>query len=156
MSNATTSTLTEFLLARIAEDEAVARDAAVLAETPWLATYGRQVETARDGYLVTPEDEHSYSNDPTDAVSQHIARHDPARVLTECESKRRIVEAHPLTTDVVPVWTGSTPGYACDNCARLSKADPKSIVEDIGACDTLAALAAVYADHPDYDESWRH
>jgi hypothetical protein len=35
--------------------------------------------------------------DTDDAV--HIARHDPARVLAECEAKRRIVE-----------WYGEEPG----------------------------------------------
>ena len=85
-------TLTDFLLARIAEDEAAARAAEGPAQTPWRATYGRQVETARDGYLVTPEDEHSYTTDPPDDVALHIARHDPARVLAECEAKRRIVQ----------------------------------------------------------------
>lgn len=118
-------TITEFLLARIAEDEAVARDATALAEVPWRATYGRQVETAHDGYLVTPEDEHSRSDDPTDAVSEHIARHDPARVLAECEAKREIV--------------------------RVYLSNPMSWQSEVA----VRALAAVHADHPDYDESWR-
>lgn len=40
-----TMTLTEFLTARIAEDEATAREAAAEAEAPWRPPHGRQVET---------------------------------------------------------------------------------------------------------------
>ena len=107
-------TITEFLLARIAEDEAAL-------------------------------------NGPCRAT---LSSDDPARVLRECEAKRRIVEAHPLTRNVVPVWSGETPGVACANCAALGRGDG-DIVEDIGPCDTLCALASVYADHPDYREEWK-
>ena len=58
----------EFVLARVAEDEAVARAA---------ISHG-------EGCL-----DWSDEGDPTDV---HIARHDPARVLAECAAKRRIVE----------------------------------------------------------------
>ena len=53
----------------------------------------------------------------------------PARVLAECEAKRRIVEREPL-------WN-----------------DPPEVRELYD--DTLRDLAAIYADHPDYDEEWR-
>ena len=103
-----TLTLTGFLLARIAEDEAL----------------------KHGGY--------------------------PGRVLAECEAKRRIVEAHPLVTDqrrLVPAWPGSAPGVACANCGG-NPVDSSAPIEDIGPCDTLLALAAVYADHPDYRQEW--
>lgn len=61
-------TLTEFITARLDEDEAVARGAA------------RDGEGAIDW---------AGESGPTDV---HIARHDPARVLAEVEAKRRIVE----------------------------------------------------------------
>lgn len=149
--------LSEFMLARIAEDEALARSAEERALTPWRATYGRQVEARHDGYLVTPEDEHSYSTDPPDEVALHIARWDPARVLAECEAKRRIVEAHPLVTDpqrLVKVWTRASPGNACETCGG-NPVDSSAPIEDIGPCDTLLALAAIYADHPDCREEWK-
>jgi hypothetical protein len=78
----------------------------------------------------------------------------PARFLAECEAKRRIIEAHPLTHDVVAVHSGETPGVACANCAALGRSE-KDIVEDLGPCDTLLALASIYSDHPDFDEAWR-
>jgi hypothetical protein len=63
-------TLTEFLLARIAEDEAAAR---AVGWTPrWVMA-------------------HDLPDAPPGIVA-HIARHDPARVLAECAAKRRIVE----------------------------------------------------------------
>ena len=49
----------------------------------------------------------------------------PTRWLAECAAKRRIVEWH-------------QPDDVCDD-----------------ACHTLRLLALPYADHPDYDESWR-
>jgi hypothetical protein len=55
----------------------------------------------------------------------HIARHDPARVLAEVAAKRALVEM--------------------DEDDRYSDAYVVAI----------RALAAVYADHPDYDEAWR-
>lgn len=151
------TTLSAFMLARITEDEAAARAAAELAETPWRATYGRQVETAREGYLVTPEDEHSYTTAPSDAVGEHIARHDPARVLAECAAKRRIVEDHFLMDGGAPeTYPYMAEGYGeprivypgCAVCHR--DASPSR-----HGCDTVRVLAVPYADHPDYLEEWR-
>ena len=90
-------TLTDFLLARIAEDEATAR-----------YELGDLMADRPDVYSA-------------------LGGADPARVLAECEAKRRIVDAACLD-----VWEGHP----------LSDS-------------ALMALAAVYADHPDFDESWR-
>ena len=95
---AATLTLADFLLARIAEDEAVAREAT---PGPWYAddTYstvtGHPFKSAREAYdrhavdvdcWVVPE---SMASGVGDHNLSHIARHDPARVLAECEAKRR-------------------------------------------------------------------
>src|SRR5207344_1473790 len=61
------TTLTEFLLARIKEDKAAAT-----------AAIGHQVTIGTDWADVS--------------VQHHIARWSSARVLAECETKRRIVE----------------------------------------------------------------
>lgn len=68
--------LADFLLARIAEDAEAARAALD--------------STAAHGVADTGFDEASEGARP--AVVRHIARHDPARVLAECNAKRRIVE----------------------------------------------------------------
>ena len=123
------TTLTEFLLARIAEEEAVAERAGSF--TPWTEPF------QHDNY-------------------GHLTIQ-PARVLQECEAKRKIVEAHPLVTErsrLAAVWTGPTPGVACETCGG-NPVDSRALLEDIGPCDTLLALATVYSDHPDFRDEWR-
>lgn len=117
-------TLTDFLLARIAEDEAAARqEDADYADTSLLPTYD----------------------------SEHQARWTTGRVLAECEAKRRIIAEHELTTDTYPVDTSPSRGVSCTLCYGTG---PGESAEDLGPCDTLRALAQVYADHPDFDPSW--
>ena len=90
-------TLTEFLLARIAED----RSRSVHATgCPYGLSGGVDDCECREGQ----------------------------RNRAECEAKRLIIELHgsQLTTDGRPYWSPE-----------------------------LRALAAVYADHPDYREEWR-
>lgn len=70
-------TLTEFLLARIAEDEAKA-----LRITP-----GR---IAANGHWRANSIEFGSAHDRE--TTAHIIRWDPARVLAECEAKRQIVQ----------------------------------------------------------------
>src|SRR5689334_15491507 len=74
VSETATTTLTDFLLARIAEDEEHARSATVPR-----ALWPRVVEGVA---------EHD------DAAGWHVLHWDPARVLTECEAKRQIVALH--------------------------------------------------------------
>jgi len=107
----TAPTLTEFLLARIARDEDEARHA-----------------RPHSGGSV-------YANDVHGRLLVQ-----PARVLAECEAKRRIVESHRWDEE----WENGV-RFASD-CEDCWQSPP---------CRTLRALAAVYADHPDYDEAWR-
>jgi hypothetical protein len=79
------SELTDFLLARITEDGAVAR---ATSGQPWSATVPRMVH-ADGGFRIKSRYVASTDHDEDRA---HIARWDPARVLAECEAKRRIVE----------------------------------------------------------------
>ncbi len=123
-----TVTLTDFLLARIAEDEAVARaraDSSDIADGT--VTTSSQLTIDVDIY-----------GDPTDWIC--ITRH---RVLAECEAKRRIAERHPgaTATDECPGCGAWLDGTWCTPPGTL--------------CPELADLAAVYAEHPDYDEAWR-
>jgi hypothetical protein len=101
--------LTEFLLARIAEDESLAR--AQLAA-------GRQHGTSWD-------------------------YNDPRRCLAECEAKRQIVEhadtVSSMDRQIESEWgTRSSVPWDEDEGIRL-----------------LRLLALPYADHPDYDQTWR-
>lgn len=108
--------LTDFLLARISEDEAAA-----LAALPWDHD---KVESWIDAEL------------PTRQQEAHLLRYSPARVLAECEAKRRLVDF--LTRQSGLIYESE------DDLANYL--DP-----DTG----LELLSLPYADHPDYREVWR-
>ena len=121
------TTLTEFLLARIAEDEAVAR-AAVDEDGRWHVDQSHplyEAEVRGDIYIY---DEGGH----TAEQAARIARHDPARVLAECAAKRAIIE------------------QAASYSPELEHGDNGEWAFDV----TLRSLAAVYADHPDYQPEW--
>jgi hypothetical protein len=154
-------TLTDFLLARIAEDEAVARAAS---PGEWATQVMQHVNHDPEGEWLTVEvvredddDEELADFGGMEVISygtrvepgghsqenaEHIARHDPARVLAECEAKRRIV------TTLAPFlrhrdW-GDELGYGA------SQSD-----DDKRARWVFRVLAQPYAGHPDYREKWR-
>ena len=110
------SDLTDFLLARIAEDEA----------DPW-----RGAELIGADRIVGKAEADALASDEREWV---------ARVLRECEAKRRIVER--ATFDWQP--------------------DPLADSQEWGAfgeaehiCEILATVYADHPDHPDYREEWR-
>jgi len=125
-------TMTEFLLARIQEDENAARAADLKVGDPrWfvsrVSTTVPQKYTVRSTWCLRPiakiQDIESVDPfpDPSGvldggAAAAHIARWDPARVLAECEARREVV---------------------------MSADD-----------GVLRALAAIHSDHPDYDPAW--
>lgn len=88
-------TLTEFLLARIAEDERAAASSG-LTDQIW--------EAVRDGegvYVVGLSA--TIAENVNLGYEDHIARHDPARVQAECKAKRLIIErAESVSAD--PGW----------------------------------------------------
>lgn len=110
-------TITEFLLARIAEDEAA---------VPY-----RPAPTVGDDVLAQiDEAQHGYR-----ALKPGVLTVTTARVLAECEAKRRIVEGHAETWD-------------------LGRED---YLEGVWRSEdhTIRVLASVYADHPDFQDEWR-
>ena len=141
------SNIRKFLLARIAEDEAAARAAN---PSPWAYTtvesvgggalYDRtrvigsldyEQPGEHDGRIVRHLPEHE-----ADANGAHIARHDPARVLAECEAKRQAITIFQ-----------NHPGADPDDDRRWN--------EYAGMNSMLLALALPYADHPDFDPVWK-
>ena len=104
-------TLVEFLLARIAEDE----KAAAAAEP--------------DTKVFEPVSPPEFSTD------YHIEKWCPSRVLTECEAKRRIVEAYEYANEHI---NDLVPGVAA-----------------VGLLVAIKYLASVHADHQDYRQEWR-
>ena len=126
-----TTTLTKFILARFAEDEAVAEDAQSTGDGWWHDGDG---EVWSHAQLV--------SHPTMIGHAVHIARHDPARVLAECEAKRRIVE-HATSWDATLRETPEGWTEATATAYRMAMHW------------TLAALALPYADHPAFQEEWR-
>lgn len=82
-------------------------------------------------------------------VTPHVLRHDPARALREVEAKRVILGIHDR---VANGWGGARWAEACAGCGGEYD-DP--ITPRLVDCPHLRAMAAVYADHPDYREEWR-
>lgn len=153
-------TITEFLLARIAEDEELARDAAGWDREGRERSPGRWARTGIASIEGSDRQSIIYSDagQVDGTVADYVAHMDPARVLAECEAKRRIVERHaedmsnPLyrsqwevfgDREVLVETDDPIPG-PCATCHR-----------DTFPCPTLRDLASVYADHPDFREKWR-
>lgn len=121
-------TITEFLLARIAEDEAVAGEV-----REWDAAH--YPDLAREFHSQLEAYSYGYDNDPM--ISAH-----PSRIFAECAAKRSLVEMHRNMPS--PFEDG-----LCAMCAETganAQAYP---------CDTIKALAVVYSDHPDYQDEWK-
>lgn len=153
-------TLTEFLLARIADDEAYALDA-IGEYARHSASWGTPSTGVVD--LGDPDVDGliPFGDGP---VAEHVAHWDPARVLAECEAKRAIIALH----DEWPVLIESEPEYEpglhdTSMTYRMTKAvdlaTRREYVRRFGAepmtTPMLRAMASVYADHPDYAEEWR-
>jgi hypothetical protein len=108
--------LADFLLARIAETETVAR-AAVPAEGDWVTV----------------------ADDSGDEVVLGMSG---ARVIAECEAKRRIVALHLASRDGLEKET--------DELRRLMAETISNSYAEV-----VKELARPYSHHPDYREEWR-
>jgi hypothetical protein len=84
---------------------------------------------------------------------------DPAHVLAEVAAKRAIVAEHAITYRHIG-WLeeGEEEGTELPVCGRCvskhSHYASRAVVPE-GPCRTVKFLALPYADHPDYDVSWR-
>ena len=122
-------TLTDFLLARIAEDEALA--------------LGARPEDSDDLDEWSKAGEFWNRSDGNRAMALAY-RYSPARVLAECEAKRRIIEDQEdeyRTAAALDYEFGDGDGTLYDDANALRR--------------VLLALALPYADHPDFNSAWR-
>lgn len=126
------SDLVEFLEARITEDEAVAHAAT---DGPW--TWDEE-QAEDESFLYAPGNVavivgygmHTQGFlECSDEDRTHIALHDPARVLAECQAKRAMLANIPKPTDVFDPL-GGTSVYV------------------------LRCMAAVYSTHAEYRKEW--
>lgn len=155
MTTQQTQTIADFVLERVAEDEAVAK--AVIDE---------------GGYTTSPDGRWRFEEIPYEGEwprnpeadvamwadsewTAHVNRHDPARVLAQCAAHRAIVAGGPsecggyADQDDFGWKHYPDPDYAghCDGCSAAE------------ACDSdwrrnLRALAAIWSDAPGYRSEW--
>ncbi|NKR90565.1 hypothetical protein GS483_00285 [Rhodococcus hoagii] len=128
------SDIAEFLRARLDEDEqtATAATSGTFGEEPTWTSKDDGTGRQTHGYVMA---DHTAicGHDGDDVllpVADHIARHDPARVLREVEAKRRIITL----------------------AEQVARSGAEFAEQDF---DTLTrSLAVVYSDHPDYQQEW--
>lgn len=151
-------TLVEFLRARLDEDERGARD--LLDRTPHRWQRATDVGDWHNYAVVTAGNSAFGQDEPIAEcgvehewgieTAEHIARHDPARILADVAAKRRIVELHAHgggdKPHECPRWQWRDPDYPDDPA--------ETTTGYVSECPTLRLLAEVYADHPDYREEW--
>ncbi len=141
-----TDALATFMLARIAEEEEIARAAT---PGPWRNGLPATIHPDPTVYrTVTHDDEQVCGSIPA-SNAEHIACHDPARVLAECEVKRsliaeyveswRIAGALAATADIDPTVRGMLDGpHQWAFCMEK----------------VVYTLTQVYRSHPDYRSEW--
>jgi hypothetical protein len=124
-----TADLAGFLRVWLDEDEQAARHA-----------YGDHNEDGPEwtevssGALSTGSELHGIGDS---AITRHMERWDPKRVLAEVDAKRRIIKAHPWRLE--PDWPS---GRQCRQCATE------------WPCNTLRLLALPCAAHASYKPQW--
>jgi hypothetical protein len=139
-------TLIEFLKARLDEDERRARDCAVVYPSTWeVEDRGYHAHVVADGpnflHVTDLEQEQAAKPEWVGDRLQHIAHHDPARVLREVAAKRMILELRYS-------WNLEAERYPEPPFGHIFQAH-------INTADAiLRTLASVYSDHPDYRTEW--
>jgi hypothetical protein len=140
--------LINFLRARLAEDREVALKAGADAWSLDHFTRAGGVVFASGERPIAEFDadpQHQHAQDRASAdfhQAAHIARHDPARVLVEVDTKSRLLTMYEeagrtrLQPPTAERW--------------MAAGVERAVLED-----TFRAFAAVYADHPDYRDEWR-
>jgi hypothetical protein len=129
--------ITEFVRARLDEDEAAAKLAAREG-----GTWKQDDPDRHPGAISSLGGPVVYDEgSPDEYQAPHIARHDPARVLREVAAKRAIVERYQRGA------SGDLPGWTAGR--ELIEAGLAIVL------GVLRDLAAAWSDHPDYRAEWR-
>ncbi|MVU78215.1 hypothetical protein GPX89_13290 [Nocardia sp. ET3-3] len=125
-------TIEEFIEARIAEDERVARKAGEQPGPIW-------DHALRESYpgIYTHEidcEEEVFARVDYEPTADHIVSHDPARVLRQCAAMRSALETFETFGEAAELptigWIGLRNGV-------------------------IRSLAAIWSDHPDYRDDWK-
>jgi hypothetical protein len=138
--------LIAFLNTRLDEDEETARATSRPAFRQWHAEPWYDGEFLNDGRTVRADlwgktgMQFTGQGAIATVMAGHIARHDPARVLREVEAKRAILAV------VVPEIKGM------DQQIISEWGDSRDEID--AHLPLLRIMAAVYSDHPDYQQEW--
>ncbi|WP_109527233.1 MULTISPECIES: DUF6221 family protein [Nocardia] len=135
-----------FIEARLAEDERIALDGGERSPNWWTS---KDFGGVGGGRVVHPD-----PNDlewiacrhtivygegyPLEAEAEHIARHDPARVLRQATAIRHVVERLAVLQEDLENEFGS-----------ILKPHHAEAVRD-----NLGPIAAIWSDHPDFNQEW--
>lgn len=144
--------IAEFIAARLNDREQLANTAVqqlalhLLGAEPELIACWDLADRGATGYFVVTRDQHGRHTEVTPiygpAYGAHIAANDPQFVLADVAAKRRILARHP----------GATSEDECGGCGawldQTWRTPPGAL------CPELADLAAVWAQHRDYDPVW--
>jgi hypothetical protein len=142
----------DFLLARIAEDEATAQRATGAARPDWVVGCEETGDGENAFWAVEALGEASewfadLGSQTSDADrAAHIARWDPARVLAEYEAKRQIVQGCRDQADLLLAMHMSGTYGPADLAA--------SAAASAALWAAVAHLALPFADHADYRAEW--
>jgi len=138
-------TPTEFLTARYDERETVARRA--YSQGAWRSgsTYGMFVSVEAQSWTVV-------SGEWERSDADHIALNDPAYILADIAAKRAILALH-APKDRQP-WGIGNGWQECVVCFDPGT-EAGEYTWETWPCPTLRALVQPYAEHPDFDPTWR-
>jgi hypothetical protein len=143
-------TVTEFLEARITEDEAAARRCEKAFPGSWdVEDRGYRAHVVCDGpyfHHVSELDQQHTNVEHIGGALQMIADFNPARVLAECAAKRQVIEAALDDANSIDLE------LAC--CHSVEKLRANLCPVFAPGPRAIRALAAVYKDHPDYRQEW--
>jgi hypothetical protein len=136
--------LVRWLNTQLDEDERIARAATA---GPW-SRMGRRVldpTPPSDRLGIGMAVGHAAADADFNETADHIAAHDPARVLREIDAKRQILTLH-RPTGKRSTGSGGGTIQDCSVCQHFPARYP---------CTTLRFLVLPYSDRPGYQESWR-
>jgi hypothetical protein len=133
------SDLAAFLAARLDEDEAEAL-ANIGAGPGWQRGLG---DDARGTGPMWP-DYQTYGSEELSAAEAYLKRFRPLRALREVEAMRAILAEHGPARG----------GRDADRCRVCTAIADSGATRFRAPCPTLVFLAAIWADHPDFDPSW--
>jgi len=156
------SDIVAFVSARLDEDQADALAAQKADPTPWTAQVSTDGPWPTDhdmrsgaGLVVSASDVGLWDCEGSNTLcmagptSQHIARHDPARVLREVAAKRTLMDY------AFALMAAANREYGeCfhDKVQVAAGLCPESNPDED---EILHMLASIYAEHPGYDPAWR-